>query len=306
MCAVAVRVAVRRQLASRHPIREAWESSMDIKVDSQVVESNRKMKAARVPFAVVGLGAMALSVAGCATVVSQDQIGVRDTLGKLSDEPSSAGLKLFLWPIWDITKLSTRTVNLEVQANLPSKEGLTIESVVSILYRLKPELAGKVLAEIGKDYEASVILPVFRSAIADVSARYAAKDMHTSKRAEIEVAVKEQMGVLLAERGFAVEAVLLKSIRLPANLSQSIERRLQAEQNAKRMLFVLEQEQREAKRKRIEAEGIRDAQQTLADGLTEDVLRLRAIQAMTEISKSPNAKIIITDGTPNVLIDQTK
>ena len=248
----------------------------------------------------------ALFATSCATVVSQDQVGVRDTLGKLAAEPSGAGLKIFLWPIWDITKLSVRTVNLEVQASLPSQEGLTIESVVSILYRLRPELAPKVLAEVGREYEEALILPVFRSAIADVTAEYAAKDMHTQKRSEIETSVKERMTGILGERGFEIEAVLMKSIRLPANLSQSIENRLQAEQNAKRMVFVLEQEEREAKRKRIEAEGIRDAQRTLADGLTDEVLKFRAIQALQELYKSPNAKIVITDGSSNVLVQPTK
>ena len=243
-----------------------------------------------------------LATSGCATVISQDEVGVRDTLGRLSKTTSGAGLKMFLWPIWDITKVSVQTVNLEVRASLPSQEGLTIESDISILYKVKPEMAPKVLADIGLDYEKSLILPVFRSAIADVTAQYVAKDMHTGKRSEIEASVRKRMSSLLADRGFEIEAVLLKSIKLPSRLSASIEQRLQAEQDAKRMLFVLEQERREAKRKTIEAQGIRDAQQTLADGLTPEVLKFRAIQALQELYKSNNAKVIITDGSPSVLL----
>ncbi len=241
---------------------------------------------------------------GCATVISQDEVGVRDTFGNLSQATSGAGLKLFLWPVWDITKVSVRTVNLEVRASLPSQEGLTIESDVSILYRVLPELAPKVLADVGLEYEQGLILPVFRSAIADVTARYVAKDMHTGKRAEIEAAVRNRMSDLLRDRGFEIEAVLLKSIRLPERLSASIEQRLQAEQDAKRMLFVLEEERREAQRKVIEAEGVRDAQKTLADGLTPEVLKFQAIQALEQLYKSENAKVVITDGSPAVLLPQ--
>ena len=246
--------------------------------------------------------ALAAASTGCATIISQDEVGVRDTFGSLSTTPSGSGLKLFLWPIWDITKVSVQTVNLEVRASLPSQEGLTIQSDVSILYRVRADFAPKVLADVGLDYERGLILPVFRSAIADVTAQYIAKDMHTGKRSEIEAAVRERMSGLLSDRGFEIEAVLLKSIRLPERLSASIEQRLQAEQDAKRMLFVLEQERREAKRKVIEAEGLRDAQRTLADGLTEEVLKFQAIQALEQLYKSENTKIIITDGSPAVLL----
>ncbi|MEL6548572.1 MAG: prohibitin family protein, partial [Myxococcota bacterium] len=206
-------------------------------------------------------------VSGCATIVSQNEVGVRDTLGEFSDQPSQAGLKLFLWPIWDITTVSVQTENIEVRANLPSMEGLTIDSEVSILYRVNPADAPKVLADVGQTYEESLILPVFRSAISDVSARYHAKDMHSGKRAEIEEAVRLRMDELLKPRGFQIQAVLLKSIKLPEGLAQSIENRLQAEQDAGRMLHLLEREKREAERKLIEAQGIRDAQRTIAEGL---------------------------------------
>lgn len=252
----------------------------------------------------MGLALVAALSTGCAAVIQQDHVGVRDTFGSLAEEPSEAGLKLILWPIFDITKVRISTVNLEVAADLPSREGLTIGSEVSILYKLRPKMAPKVLGEVGPNYESALILPVFRSAIADVTARYDAKDMHTGKRAVIEEDVRKRMSEILSSRGFDIEAVLLKSIRLPARLSASIEQRLQAEQDAERMLFVLEQEKREAKRKVIEAQGIRDAQQSLAKGLTKEVLQFRAIEALQELYKSPNTKVVITDGSPSVLLGQ--
>lgn len=259
----------------------------------------------RLPGSKLGRGlltALTLSTLGCATIISQDEVGVRDTLGSLSDAPSQAGLKLFLWPIWDITSVSIQTENIEVRVSLPSREGLTIDSEVSILYRVRAQDAPKVLADVGDAYEESLILPVFRSAIADVTARYNAKDMHSGKRAEIERAVQERMSELLSGRGIEVQAVLLKSIRLPEGLARSIESRLEAEQEAGRMIFVLERERREAERRLIEAQGIRDAQRTISEGLTPEILRFRAIEALGELYRSKNAKVVITDGTGRVLV----
>ena len=111
---------------------------------------------------------------------------MRDTLGAQSTEISPPGFKVYLWPIWDITKVSVKTSNLKVKLSLPSKEGLTIDSEVSILYRIKPESIPRVLQDIGVEFEGRFILPIFRSAVADITAQYPAKDMHSGRRAEIE------------------------------------------------------------------------------------------------------------------------
>jgi prohibitin 1 len=129
-----------------------------------------------------------------------------------------------------------------------------------------------------------------------------AKDMHSGKRYEIESKVQERMNELLQKRGVIIEAVLMKSITLPSGLATSIEQKLQAEQDAERMNYIIRQEKMEAERRRIEAEGNRDAQRILSDGLNPQIIQLRGIEAFKELSKSPNAKIIITDGkTPYII-----
>lgn len=127
--------------------------------------------------------------------------------------------------------------------------------------------------------------------------------MHSGMRAEIEQAIKIKMGETLTERGIAIEAVLMKSIQLPAGLSSSIEQKLQAEQNAMRMVFILQQEKLEAERKIIEVTGTKDAQKILSEGLTDQIIKIRSIEAFNELSKSPNSKIIITDGKVPFLIE---
>jgi regulator of protease activity HflC (stomatin/prohibitin superfamily) len=238
---------------------------------------------------------VAVGLAECA-VVREGEVGVKRTLGKYSDKPFTEGLRMYNPFTSRIVKVSVQTENLEVELNIPSKEGLNIRSEVSILYSVISKEAPLVLREIGIDYERSIILPVFRSAVADVSSQFFAKDMHTGERSTIENAIKERMMVLLEGRGIMIEAVLLKSIQLPASLSRAIEAKLEADQQAQQMEFVLLEEKQEAERKRIQAQGVRDAQLILAEGLNPAILRFKSIEAFLELAKSPNAKIIVSDG----------
>lgn len=237
-----------------------------------------------------------LSFTTSCTVVRQGEVGVRRTLGKYNDRPIKDGVRFFNPFVTTVIKVPTQTVNLEVSLNIPSKEGLTIQSEVSILYNVQGGKAADVLRQIGPEYERNLILPVFRSAVADISSRFFAKDMHTGERAQIEEQIRILMDKTLDEKGIEVEAVLLKSIQLPKSLARAIEEKLEAEQGAQRMEFVLQQEQREAERKRIQAQGVRDAQNIISQGLTQEVLQFKAIEAFLELAKSPNAKIVITDG----------
>jgi prohibitin 1 len=127
--------------------------------------------------------------------------------------------------------------------------------------------------------------------------------MHSGMRSEIEQSIKQKMDETLLRQGIIVEAVLMKSIQLPSGLYSSIEQKLQAEQNAMRMVFILEQEKLEAERKIIEAKGTRDAQKILSEGLTDEIIKVRSIEAFIELSKSTNSKIIITDGKVPYLIE---
>jgi len=242
------------------------------------------------------------SLVSCVTV-RQGEVGVKRSLGKYSDNTYTEGLRFFNPLTSKIEKISTRTENLELALQIPSKEGLNIRSEVSILYNIEARKAPYILRNIGKDYEENVILPVFRSAVADVSARFFAKDMHTGERSTIEKEIKDHMDNTLSGKGINIEAVLLKSISLPSSLSNAIEAKLEAEQQAQRMEFVLDQTRRQADQKRIEAEGVRDAQQIIAEGLTPEILRYKSIEAFLELAKSPNAKVIVTDGDLPVMMD---
>lgn len=234
------------------------------------------------------------------TIVRQGEVGVKRRLGKIDESYVKQGPK-FYNPITTIViRVPTRTMNIEVKPDLPSKEGLTIRSEISILYRIKPEAAPKILQNIGLNYESEVILPVFRSASADISSKFYAKDMHSGERSLIESAIRKQMNEILEPRGFVIDNVLLKSIRLPDGLARTIEEKLQAEQDAQRMEFIKEREKRDAERRIIEAEGKKEIARIQAEGEKNAIIiQAEAKKQMLEIEAAgkANAMRIEADAT---------
>ena len=254
---------------------------------------------------IVILGLISLMFTSCA-IVRPGEVAVKQRFGKLVGEPKSQGIVILNPFFTDLIKIPTRTVNKEVKLNLPSKEGLNVDAEISILYHVEKDKAIEIINDVGADFERVLILSTFRSASADVCAKFFAKDMHSGKRSKIEKNIKKQMALLLENRGFVIESILLKSIKLPPGLYAAIEAKLKAEQQAQQMEFVLQRETKEAERKRIEAEGIRDAQKIIKEGITNNNIEWRSLEVLRELSASPNAKIIITDGKTPVLINTDK
>lgn len=248
----------------------------------------------------IGVGLLSSSCA----VIRPGEAGVRQTLGKFSDKVITQGTVLYNPFTSKVIKESTRINNIKLNLTLPSKEGLSVNAEISILYRLQQNKIPFILENLGQDYE-SIITSVFRSASSDICAQFYAKDMHSGMRAKIEAEIKIQMeeNLKVQAEGIELISVLMKSIQLPQGLASSIERKLQAEQDAMRMEFILQQEKLEAERKIIGAKGERDAQLILAEGLTDQIIKTRSIEAFSKLSQSPNAKIIITDGKTPLLID---
>jgi regulator of protease activity HflC (stomatin/prohibitin superfamily) len=239
------------------------------------------------------------------TVIRPGEVGVKQRLGKLSNKVNQPGSVVYNPFISRVIKLSTQTNNLELSISLPSKEGLSINAQISILYKLTAQQVPMIIKNLGVDFE-PIISNVFRSASADICSKYFAKDLHSGMRAEIEKDIRLKMMETLDKQGIIIDAVLMKSIQLPQGLASSIEQKLQAEQDVMRMEFTLKQAKLEADRKIIEAQGTSDAQKIISEGLTNEIIKIRSIEALMELSKSPNSKVIITDGKAPFLISNEK
>ncbi len=256
------------------------------------------MKTVKIISAIV----LSSTLTSCA-VIRPGEVGVKQKLGKLSEKSHTQGSVWYNPFTTKVIKTNIQINDIELSLSLPSKEGLSVTAQISILYRIDENSVPKVIKSIGLGYE-NIISNVFRSASADVCSKYFAKDMHSGMRAEIENAIKVKMEETLLEQGIRVQAVLMKSIQLPAGLASSIEQKLQAEQDAMRMVFILQQEKLDAERKIIEATGTRDAQKILSEGLTDQIIKIRSIEAFLELAKSTNSKIIITDGKVPYLVNE--
>lgn len=249
---------------------------------------------------IIAVAAIAMIFTSCATI-NPGEVGIKVNRGVMDKTVHTSG-RVRVGPNTRLIKVPIRTVNREVKLNLPSKEGLNVSAEISILYHIEQNQVPTIIEEIGRDYENVVILSVFRSASADICAQFYAKDMHSGKRSEIETEIMQHMDSLLNDRGFVVEAVLLKSISLPPGLYTAIEDKLEAEQEAQRMEFVLQKEQLEAERKKIEAEGTAEAQKILAEGLNDYTIQWRSLEVLNNLAASPNAKLIITDGETPIIV----
>jgi prohibitin 1 len=253
------------------------------------------------PSACLAILTISFFLASC-SVIRPGEVGVKQTLGKLSDNIHTQGLVWYNPFLTKVVRTNVQVNDVELSLSLPSKEGLSVVAQISILYKIDEKSVPKVIRNLGLRYEA-IISNIFRSASADVCSKHFAKDMHSGMRAEIESAIKTKMSETLDEQGIRVNAVLMKSIQLPGGLASSIEQKLQAEQDAMRMEFILRQEKLEAERKIIEATGTKDAQKIVSEGLTDNIIKIRSIEAFLELSKSTNSKIIVTDGKAPFLVD---
>jgi regulator of protease activity HflC (stomatin/prohibitin superfamily) len=236
-------------------------------------------------------------------VIPAGHVGVKELFGTVYDDSIPAGIHV-VNPLLRIHKMSIRTQQLTEDAVVPSKEGLAVNLDLSSLFSLDPVSAPQVYKTIGLNYVQVIVVPAMRSVVRGATAEYEAKALYTAAREELSNKMFEQLKPLLAKRGIRLEKVLLRSVKLPAILATAIEKKLEAEQQAEQMKFVLQRESQEAERKRIEAKGISDYNFAINKGLSENILKLRGIEATRELAKSGNSKIVVVggkDGLPLIL-----
>jgi len=141
-----------------------------------------------------------------------------------------------------------------------------------------------------------VLTPEFRSTIRDVTAGFNAVDLYSGRRQEVSATMVNELRKRLEGRGITVEAVLLRNVQMPRQVSDAVEAKLAADQKAQQMEFVLRKEEREADRKRIEARGIADFQRIVTAGITPGLLTWKGIEATEKLAESTNSKFIVIGG----------
>jgi len=251
----------------------------------------------------IGIFVVAILLFASIASVKSGHVGVLTLFGRVTGEVLSEGIHL-VNPFKVNHELTIRTQEAKESASVPSSEGLVMNLDTSLIFHLNPEKAADVFQKIGPNYIEVLIQPNLRAAIREATAAHTANALYTGEREMVAKRIHEQMVTLLTKRGFQIESILLRDIQLPATLKASIEAKQQAEQEALAMSFRLQKERQEAERKRIEAQGIRDFQQIVAQGISSQLLEWKGIEATENLAKSANSKIVVignSKGLPLIL-----
>jgi len=269
-----------------------------------VGEHNETYRAPMAASGAVAIISLVVMFSQIFTVIPAGNVGVVDIFGTVSDITLKAGIN-FVNPLARVVKMSIKTQELKEVMDVPSKEGLTVQLEISVLYHLNPERAAQVYKTVGENFVEVILEPQFRSVSRGVTASYEAKALYTSEREVLAAVIMKDLEGIVEPRGVVVETTPLRRVGLPPGLTASIEEKLRAEQESQRMQFVLTKEKQEADRKRIEAQGIADFQKIVAQGISDNLLRWKGIEATMKIAESNNAKVIIVgagkDGLPVIL-----
>ena len=262
-------------------------------------EQMRRVIGSRLKLVLIGV-VLAIVLYASIAYVPAGHVGVLTLFGRVTGDVLPEGTNL-VNPFKVNNTMSIRTQEQKETASVPSNEGLVMTLDTSLLFRLSPERAADVFQKIGPNYVEVVVEPTLRSAIRAVTAMHSANALYTGGREEVAEKIYDELVKQLGSRGVEVQSILLRDVQLPQMLKASIEAKQQAEQDALRMAFVLQKEKQEADRKRIEAQGIHDFQQTVAQGISEQLLEWKGIEATERLANSTNAKVVLIGNTRNGL-----
>ena len=246
------------------------------------------------------------------------KVGVKSLYGNVEPDVLQSGLHI-INPLLDVTIFDAQTQNYTMSAihnegaqegddaiRVLSNDGLEVVIDLTVLYRVIPNDAPKILKGIGENYNDKIVRPVTRTRIRDNAVYYDAVALYSTKREEFQQRIFKSIEADFKARGLVLEQLLIRNINLPASVKTTIESKINAEQDAQKMTFVLQKEKQEAERKRVEAQGIADYQKIISTGLTDKQLQYEQIKAQKEIATSPNTKIIFMGkgSAPVILSDK--
>jgi regulator of protease activity HflC (stomatin/prohibitin superfamily) len=246
--------------------------------------------------------------------VEPGQVGVQKLFGKVNENILESGLNV-INPLMQVVMFDVRTENYTMSGvtdegskmgddaiRVLSADGLEVIVDLTVLYKVVPSEAPRILKEVGTDYRNVLVRPICRTKIRDNAVYYDAVALYSTKRDEFQARIFATIESNFKERGLLLEQLLVRNLTLPASVKATIESKINAEQDAQKMTFVLQKERQEAERKRVEAQGIADYQKILSTGLSDKLLQYEMIKA---ISASPNAKLIFMTNGKNlpILVD---
>ncbi|MDZ4840000.1 MAG: prohibitin family protein [Bacteroidota bacterium] len=266
-------------------------------------------------FIILGLVLFTLGVLVKSTVqIEPGEVGVIVLFGSVSSDQIDNGLHL-INPLADVVHFNVKAQNYTMSGvhdegektgddaiRVLTADGLEVELDLTIIYQVIPSFAPRILQELGTDYNNKIVRPVSRTKVRDNAVYYDAISLYSRKRDEFQNRIFKDIEVDFKKRGIMLQQLLVRNITLPISVRQTIEGKINAEQESQKMQFVLQKERQEADRKRVEAQGIADYQKIISLNLTDKQLQYEQIKAQKEIATSPNSKVIIMGNSRTPLI----
>lgn len=244
-------------------------------------------------------------LSSCFVQVDAGYVGVKSIFGKVQNDVLTSGLN-FVNPLVAVKEIDVKTQNYTMSGihdeglksgddaiRVLTADGLEVTIDLSVLYRVVPDATPKLIREIGINYEDKIVRPITRTRIRDNAVYYEAIALYSTKRDEFQNRIFKTIDDDFRKRGLLLENLLVRNITLPGPVKAAIERKIEAEQEAQKMQFVLQKEKQEAERKRVEAQGISDYQRIISESLSDKQLQYEQIKAYKELANSQNAKIIV-------------
>jgi regulator of protease activity HflC (stomatin/prohibitin superfamily) len=264
----------------------------------------------------IGIGILLIGIMSSSFVqVDAGRVGVKKMFGKIQNDVLESGLH-FINPLYEVDEVDVKTLNYTMSGvhdegeklgddaiRVLTADGLEVTIDLTVLFRVNKSEAPRLLRETGKDFQEKIVRPIARTKIRDNAVYYDAVALYSSKRDEFQTRIFKSIDDEFKKRGLLLENLLVRNITLPASVKAVIEQKINAEQDAQKMQFVLQKEKQEAERKRVEAQGISDYQRIINIGLTDNQLQYEQIKAMKELALSQNAKVIVMgkSNTPIIL-----
>ncbi|WP_258097097.1 prohibitin family protein [Marinoscillum pacificum] len=241
-------------------------------------------------------------------VKSGERAVIFNTLSGELDKQNVIGPGFHVKAPWSDAYIYDVTENqIEETMDVLDKNGLNINVDITVRFHPIYDSIGEIYETFRMDYQDRLVRPEVRSTVRQVMGRYTAEEIYSTKRPEVEGAIKLETDQILGAPGNNVEmrALLIRSIKLPEQIRLAIENKLKQEQEALAYQFRLDKEESEAERKRIAADGEAVANKIINSSLTDNLLKMRGIEATKELANSPNSKIVVVgsgkDGLPLIL-----
>jgi prohibitin 1 len=263
----------------------------------------------------------AITISGCKTIYP-GEVGFVIHKGMIKPGILTQGRYHYNPFVSKIRKFNTRIEEFSTIMSPPTKEGLEVKVDLTVLYHIKPEAAPAIYTNVGMDYGKKIVVNNFMAIVREYTMKYTAIEL-LNERETIEQNIEDKLRADISTYGIILDDVLVKDIDMPAEVLHAIENKAKAEQIAKQttlelqtkreqenfdietkekeLKFAVEKQRNDSLMMQIDANAIKNYQNTINVSLTDKILKFRSIEITKELVKSANAKIIITDGKTMML-----